>query len=91
MPRLPDVEGGGEEAGYGTGDGAGDETVYEGGGVGVVAEGVGGRGRVAQSGEGLADGFVAPPVDAAEGDVAPHGEGQPAPQAGVALRADHVA
>ena len=61
------------------------------GGVGAGAGGgVGGEGEARARGpQRVPHGLVAPPVEAAEGDVAPHGEGEAAPEAGVALREDH--
>ena len=83
---FADVEGGGDDGGEGAGQGAGGETDEEGGGV-VVVLGLVERGvKGCQS---VADGFVAPPVYAAERDVAPHCECETAPERGVALRVDH--
>ena len=91
---FADVEGCGYDGGDGAGEGAGGEADEEGGGVVFVLElGVFGRGGGGGWGvngcKSVADGFVAPPVYAAEGDVAPHCKGEAAPKRGVALRMDH--
>ena len=67
---FADVERGCENGGEGAGEGAGGEGCEEGGCVVVL--GVGECRGWIEGDEAIADGFVAPPVETAEGDVAPH-------------------